>query len=209
METFGQKLYIDFSFSQHVTYNSSLFVSNDIANLINYNRHKLIEPFKIILCGVNYTDNLWKVFSANFPDLVDSTQHTSATYIELVPDQSQIAYYTCMEKEHFLENNPDFSYVIAAVAEKDIGKDFLSPRLKKLNVKRYGIPVDEHIVWNTGSKRFSATLKFKILNDICNGKNWKDTLLDNLHTRNIKTIEQVLSEDKIRHRKKKTTTKVI
>ena len=155
MNLFGQPLYIDFSFAKYMNHSKSAIVVNDLVKLINHNSYKLREPFQITICGVDYESQLWKTFSASIGDLLESIYHTDKLYLDLANNKSKIIYFTCMEKNEFLNDEPDNEYVLAAVSERDIHQDFLIPQLQKLGVQTRGVPVDQHILWNTGSKRFS------------------------------------------------------
>lgn len=182
------------SFSKHLNYHVSHNVANDLGQLLSYNRYNLKEPFKITLCGVDYDHHLWKALSSNFPSTLGLTNHTEVSYLDLC-SRRKLIYITCMENRSFLEYDPEAHYVMAAISERDIQNDFLTPQLKKLNVKLQGIPIDQHILWNEGSKRLNLNTKIRILNDIRNNKSWKETLLDNISNKSFKTNEQIIQED--------------
>lgn len=182
------------SFSKHLSYHLSYYVANDLGQLLSYNRYNLNEPFKITLCGVDYDHHLWKALSSTFSSTLELTNHTEVSYLDLC-SRRKLIYITCMENSSFLEYDPEANYVMAAISERDIQNDFLIPQLKKLKVKRQGIPIDQHVLWNVGSKRLNLNTKIRILNDIRNNKSWKETLLDNISNKSFKTKEQICQED--------------
>ena len=74
-------------------------------------------------------------------------------------------------------------------------------------MKRQGIPIDQYVLWQQGSKRLHINTKLAILNDIRNNKGWKETLMDNIRNSNFKTEEQVRKEDIYRSEKLKEIKK--
>ncbi|KAH9389732.1 tRNA methyltransferase 10 C [Tyrophagus putrescentiae] len=200
VELFGQNLILDLSFSKHLNYHLSSHVANDLGNMLSFNRHSLQDPFKISLCGVDYEHPLWKALYKSFHSTLDFIHHTESSYLDLCSERSNLVYITSLEKKFSLEYDPNATYIMAAVSEKDMQTDFITPKLKKLNITRQGIPIDKHILWNQGSKRLNLNTKLKILNDIRSNKEWKEILLEYLHPDNIKTKEQIMSEDIYRSR---------
>lgn len=166
--------------------------------MLSFNRNNLQDPFKVTLCGVDYEHQLWKSLYKTFSSILHFINHTERTFLDLCSERSNLVYVTSFEKKSPLEYDPNATYIMAAVSEKDMQRDFITPTLKKLNIKQQGIPIDEHILWQQGSKRFNLNTKLKILNDIRSNVGWKETLLKNLRPENIKTEEQVRIEDKYR-----------
>lgn len=197
-ELFGQNLFVDFSFSKYITQHMSAVIANDIGKMLTYNRFNSNEPYKITLCGIDYNHWLWKNLCKQFPNTIEITPHTSINFMDLCSEKSNLVYVTSMETKSFVEYDPNAHYVMAAISEKDLNEDFFTPAIRKLPIKRRGIPIDQYVIWNSGSKRLSLTNKVKLLTDIRQGMGWKEVLLKNVHSNNLKTIQQIESEDQQR-----------
>lgn len=153
------------------------------------------DPFRLTFCGVDYDHHLWKILSKSFINTLEWTNHTEKSYLDVCPSISNIVYVTNFERKQTLEYKPDTCYVMAALSEKDIQVDFLTPTLRKYKVKQQGIPIDRHVLWHTGSKRFDLFTRLNMLNDIRDNKGWKETLLNNIKATNLKTEQQIREED--------------
>lgn len=205
---FGQHLYIDFGFSHELTYHKSQNVANDLAHLIKLNRIKLVEPYRLIFCNVNYQHSLWKLLETNFAELVKYVEHTDKCYTQLCQDKSKLVYVSNMVRNNHLEYDGDHHYVLAAVSEKDMSFDFLTPKIRKAGIPLRGFPLDKHIVWRTGSKRFNLTAKSKIIDHLKFDNNWNNALRANIHKRSIKDEQEILGDDKLRIDKLQYKTKI-
>lgn len=198
---FGQKLFIDFSFSNLLSVHISDRVASSIGEVIYHNYTVLNEPFNIIFTGIDYDHYLWKILYSRFSTIIDLIYHTDNSYLQLISDKKNIAYFTSLEGENFLNYNPDQHFVIAAISERDIQNRYILGALKKLKVKTFGIPVNKHVVWNKGTKRFNIKQKFNILNEIRFNNDWKNVIIKNVRPDKIKTIEMIRNEDAITWKK--------
>ncbi|XP_075588517.1 mitochondrial ribonuclease P protein 1 homolog [Dermatophagoides farinae] len=178
---FGQNLFIDCSYSSFLSQHLSVQVVHDLSRLIHFNLRQLNDPFKIIICGIDYDHYLWKSLQQLFPDIIESIEHTEKNLMSLTTDSKQIACFTSFETKTPLEYNPDWSYVLPAIPERLMNRDIITPLLKKMKIQRMGVPIDRYVIWQSGSKRLSLQQKIQILNDI-RSKNfdWKRSIIDHV-----------------------------
>ncbi|XP_075677966.1 mitochondrial ribonuclease P protein 1 homolog [Dermatophagoides pteronyssinus] len=183
---FGQNLFIDFSYSSYLSRHLCVQVANDLSHLIHFNLKQMNDPFKIILCGIDYDHYLWKSLQQSFPDISESVEHTEQKLMSLVSDPQQIVCFTSFETKTALEYNPNWSYVLPAIPERLMNQDFLTPSLKKMKIRRMGVPIDRFVIWQYGSKRLSLKQKIRILQDI-RSKNfdWKRSIVEHVQTKRM------------------------
>ncbi|OTF77319.1 hypothetical protein BLA29_013312, partial [Euroglyphus maynei] len=86
-------------------------------------------------------------------------------------------YFTSLETKTALEYNPNWSYVLPAIPERLINRDFLTPSLRKLKIRQMGIPIDRYVIWQRGSKRLTLQQKIRLLDDIRSRNfDWKQSI---------------------------------
>lgn len=199
---FGQTLFIDFTYTSELSLNNSQTLAKDIAELIKLNRAKFVEPYNIIFCNVNYNHHVWKILTDFYADYLKHAEHTSRSFLELCQDKSKLVYISNMIKSSksssHLVYDGDAEYVMAALVEKDIAQDFLTPSVRKLCLPIKGFPIDKFVVWRMGSKRFSLAKKSKLIDHLKFSGDWRQAILNTISEKRLKNENEIKEEDQIR-----------
>lgn len=194
---FGEKLYLDFSFTDHLDYHVSEKVAGHIQKLIRLNFTLNISniPFYITLSGVNYQHHIWKILTKNFWPVIRLISHTSSSFFELESDHNRFIYFTSLEKRNIIDFRHDHKYVLSVIPESNLEANFFNARFNPQKIKTFGVPIDKHLLWKIGNKRLSLITNFKILNHLQNQKQWKEIFADVINPDKLKTIDEIRIEN--------------
>lgn len=71
--------------------------------------------------------------------------------------------------------------------------------INTLGIRQYRLPLDEHVVWGSGSSKHLCIMHMVgILNSLKEGNDWSTTLQTNIPKRKLKDNEVVLREEEKR-----------
>lgn len=161
-----------------------------------------VEPFRLIFCNVNYNHHVWKVLTDIYGEYLKHVEHTSRSFLELCDDRSKLVYISNMSKSSksssHLVYDGDAAYVMAAVVEKDINHDFLTPSVRKLGLPIKGFPIDQFVAWRMGSKRFSLAKKSSFIDHLKWSNDWRQAILDIIPETRLKDQDEIRQEDQAR-----------
>ncbi len=206
---FGQKLVIDLDYDQYMKFSECRQLAKQLALLYSYNKYKTREPFDLHFTNCNFQTPTMEaipnyLINYNSPNFL-STFHTKS-YLDLFPKE-RLVYLTPNANESLKNYDFDDIYIIGGFVDKSCHEPISLVKAKKEGIRSVRLPLDEHIIWGSGSKSLCLNQIIAILHDVRESGDWKKSLNDNIPKSKKKKIEEIEYENFLRNLKYRKSTK--
>jgi ribonuclease P protein 1 len=196
---FGQTLVLDLDCEQYMTVCDSYRLANQIISMIAFNKYHREDPFDIQFANCRMNGLTLKTIQKSLDNCDSQTlinQFNTKSYLDLYPTQRLVYISPFAQKP--LDYNLDDIYIIGTYGKKisQIETGFVKAKKEGLRMAR--IPIDEHLLWRSGSKNLSISRVVSILHEVRLSGDWNKALKENIPIQRQKTIEEVVDEDYIR-----------
>lgn len=174
---FGQKLIIDCSYDEHMSYREADNCAKQLTYTFALNRlHN--QPFDLHLC--NFDENsksaqkminsIPTMFNLDFPINVHKQ-----SYFELF-NKERLVYLTPHCKHDLTEYNHDDIYIIGAMVDKANNEPISLAKAKKNNLRVAKLPLDRFLDWGKGGKSLTINQMLEILLEMKTTNDWQKAL---------------------------------
>lgn len=168
-----QKIVFDCSYDAVMTKKNAASIVRQVIKAYGDNR-KDFEPFDMHLCNFNANARLSKILLRQMPNLLRSTMECHAENVtELFPTQNMV--YLSPSSPNVLDiYNPEDTYVIGALIEKNNEQGLGSARAKRLGIRSAWFPLHQHFSWGQADKGLPLNVVVDILLILRRTGDWKE-----------------------------------
>lgn len=200
---FGQKVVIDMSYDKCMKLHETRLLLKQLVILYNFNKYRSQEPFDLHFTGCDPNSTLMKEMPRFLPNF-DSPRFMASlhqrSYLDLFPAQ-HLVYLSPHAHRSLEEVNEDMIFVIGGLIDKSFHQPITLTKAKSAGVQSYRLPIDEYILWRSGSKALCLNHVIAILHDVRMTGDWSQALRSNIPQRKQKSLEEVRLEDQLRKEK--------
>jgi len=200
---FGQQLVIDLAFDEYMKLYETRLLLKQLSIIYNYNKYKTTEPFDLHFTDCNPKSNSMREMSRYFPNYKSpqfmATFHTKS-YLDVFPNQ-RLVYLTPHSDYVLKKFNDNDIYIIGGIIDKFSHEPITHLKAHKQGIRTARLPLDENVLWKTGSKSLCLNHIVSILHDIKMTGDWRTVLRNNIPQRKQKNIEEIEYEDSLRRQK--------
>ena len=201
---FGTKLVIDLDYDNYMKLSECRQLARQIHLLYNWNRYKATEPFDLHFTNCDPNKPTLEAIHKQLPNsqkpglfLADFHQKS---YTDLFPKE-KLVYLSPHSEVTLKEFNCDDIHIIGGIIDKSYHQPLSFIKAKKDGIRCAKLPIDDHIIWGSGSKSLCLNHILQILHDVNVTGDWNKALKDNIPTRKQKSVEQIEYEDMLRKQK--------
>ena len=176
---FGQKLVLDCSYDSYMSKQEAQNCGKQMMLMFSDNRaHD--KPYDLHFCNVNKESLAFKQLLKYIPILCEPDfplNLTEKSYLDIFPKEN-LVYLTPHCREVLREFDHEAVYIIGAIVDKANGEPLSLAKAKREGLKMAKLPIDEHLLWGTGSSK-SLTLNqmMRIMLEIRDTNDWNKALL--------------------------------
>lgn len=174
---FSQKLVIDCSYDEHMSYREADNCAKQLCFTFAINRlHD--QPFDLHYCNLDIQTKSGKKLSNHMPTMFNPEFPMNAhkkSYIDLF-DKDRLVYLTPHCKNELQEYNHDDIYIVGAMVDKANNDPISLAKAKKQGLRMAKLPLDRYLDWGIGGKSLTINQMIEILLEMRMTNDWEKAL---------------------------------
>ena len=200
---FGPKLVIDLDYDPYMKLSECRQLGQQIHLLYNWNRYRAKEPFDLHFTNCDPKGPTIEAVHKYLPNHKTSgfsADFHQKSYTDLFAKE-RLVYLSPHSNQTLKTMNCDDIHIIGGLLDKSFHEPLSYVKAKKEGIRCVRLPIEEYIVWSSGTKSLCLNHIIQILHDFNLTANWSQALKDNIPKRKQKSAEQIEYEDMLRKQK--------
>lgn len=191
----NRPIVIDMSYEAEMKLSEKLSLVDQLLSVYSFNRRRP-EPANLMFANWSKQSILCQKLHSAEHFMANTTEQS---YLDVYPKKN-LVYITPDARHDLLEDHPDNIYIVGAYHSKGNVNPLSLAKAKQENIRFAKLPLDQFLLWRTGSKRFSVQLTLQILITFMEMRDWNSAF-------GFVPKGYYISEDQLQERENNTNTK--
>uniref|UniRef100_A0A336M7A4 RNA (guanine-9-)-methyltransferase domain-containing protein 1 n=1 Tax=Culicoides sonorensis TaxID=179676 RepID=A0A336M7A4_CULSO len=193
---FGQKLVIDCSYDDKMTFRETASTAEQFKRLLVDNRcHN--DPFDVHFCNVDINGPVFQNLQRRIPTIFNPEFPVNLHedhYLEKFP-KSKLVYLTPDSKNDLKEFNHDDIYIIGGIVDRVYVAPYSFTKANQENIRTARLPLKKYVKWNANGRGIALAMNqvFKILLDMKTCNDWQKAFMNNIPKRKLDNDKELIS----------------